>query len=139
MIKDNEIRLLADGAVGVGLMSQVSQARITDNELEGVGAIGFGFFGCGCGEKDDLFGNTLVDNEVDELTTSVADVFFAEPAHDNVVRDGCRTFLDFGTNNDIECEGDDDSASAVASTQLVTAGWMTPAPARPRPQAWARP
>jgi hypothetical protein len=119
VIKDNQIIAGADGVDGIGLLGQVSRGYVADNEITGIGEAAFVVVGAACCSGNNLFANTFAGNDIENFTSTFADVYMDQSTHDNVFKGDCRTVLDLGTANQITCESEAHAQHQAAATRQV--------------------
>lgn len=133
VIEDNRVDTGANGGAAIVLIGQVSEGRVADNKITGTGDAAFAVVGAGCcPDRNDLFGNTFLDNDLTQFTSLFADVYFDEFTHENVFSGQCRSVIDLGVGNQITCGSQADARSSSAAAQAVPRFQMTAASERVR-------
>lgn len=114
----NDITINGGYGGGVMLFDLVTGTDVTANLIKGTGLYALGITTYGF-ETDIASSNRLTNNQIRNLTPSVADVFFDSNTQNNVEVGFCRTVLDEGSGNSSTCHSSIATAAAIQATPDV--------------------
>ena len=103
-----------NGAIGIAVLGQVSNAYIGQNQVDGTGAAALSTLAACCRFANDLAAESFVGNDIARFTGSLADVFFDQPTHDTFLEGFSGTVIDLGTNDSITGFTNASAANGVA-------------------------